>query len=115
VLATGAYAQSNEYRFSTKPLDATSGLYYYGYRFYDPSTGRWPNRDPIKERGGLNLYGKVNNNLVNKWNYLGLCDCGNRDAECSSLEAKKLMRQQAGLSKDLAQNQLASNLNDWVN
>jgi hypothetical protein len=33
-----------------------SGLYYYGYRFYDPNLQRWLNRDPLEERGGLNLY-----------------------------------------------------------
>jgi hypothetical protein len=27
---------------------------YYGYRYYDPETGRWPSRDPIGEPGGIN-------------------------------------------------------------
>ena len=45
---------------------------YYGYRYYDPVTGRWPSRDPIGERGGMNLYGFVNNDGVNKWDNLGL-------------------------------------------
>jgi uncharacterized protein RhaS with RHS repeats len=53
-------------------LDATTGLYYYGYRFYDPETGRWPSRDPIGERGGVNLYGFVGNDPVRRWDYLGL-------------------------------------------
>jgi RHS repeat-associated protein len=44
-----------------------------GYRFYNPSTGRWLNRDPIGEDGGMNLYGMVGNNPVNAWDYLGLC------------------------------------------
>lgn len=44
---------------------------YYGYRIYDPETGRWPSRDPIEEEGGLNLYGFVENNGVNEWDYLG--------------------------------------------
>jgi len=30
-----------------------------GYRFYNPELGRWINRDPIEEEGGLNLYGFV--------------------------------------------------------
>ena len=30
--------------------------------FYDPNVGRWINRDPIGERGGINLYGFVRNN-----------------------------------------------------
>jgi len=27
-----------------------------GYRFYSPGLGRWINRDPVSERGGMNLY-----------------------------------------------------------
>lgn len=34
--------------------------------------GYWPNRDPIGERGGLNLYGFVGNDGVNAWDRLGL-------------------------------------------
>jgi integrase/recombinase XerD len=45
---------------------------YYAYRYYDPLTGRWPSRDPIEERGGVNLFGFVGNNGVNRWDYLGL-------------------------------------------
>jgi len=29
--------------------------------FYDPNAGRWINRDPIQEEGGINLYAFVNN------------------------------------------------------
>ena len=47
-------------------------LTYYGFRYYDPETGRWPNRDPIEERGGYNLYGFVGNDGVNRWDYLGM-------------------------------------------
>jgi hypothetical protein len=35
-------------------------------------TGRWPSRDPIEERGGINLYGFVGNDGVNRWDRLGL-------------------------------------------
>jgi len=34
----------------------------------------WPSRDPIGEEGGINLYGFVGNDGVNKWDILGLCD-----------------------------------------
>jgi RHS repeat-associated protein len=47
-------------------------LQYYAYRYYDPVTGRWPSRDPIAERGGVNLYGFVGNDGVNRWDVLGL-------------------------------------------
>ncbi len=60
------------YRFSTKPLDQPTGLYYYGYRYYDPATGRWPSRDPIGEEGGVNLYGFVGNDPINFIDYIGL-------------------------------------------
>jgi RHS repeat-associated protein len=62
-----------DYRFSTKPRDSETGLFYYGYRYYDPHTGRWPSRDPVEESGGVNLYGFVGNNGVGKWDILGLC------------------------------------------
>ena len=70
-VATGSYSQVNEYRFSTKPFESQTGLYYYGFRYYNPSTGRRLNRDPIEENVGLNLYGMVNNDPVNYWDYLG--------------------------------------------
>jgi|GEM_PF-1640235 RHS repeat-associated protein len=44
----------------------------YGFRYYDPQTGRWPSRDPIEEFGGLNLYGFVGNDAVSRWDFLGL-------------------------------------------
>ena len=43
-------------RFSTKYTDDESDLLYYGYRYYNPSTGAWLSRDPIQESGGDNLY-----------------------------------------------------------
>ena len=51
---------------------------YYGYRYYDPQSGRWSSRDPIGEEGGLNLYGFVGNDGLNESDVLGLKeDCCN--------------------------------------
>ena len=55
IRSTGSYADANPFRFSSKYLDTETGLYDYGYRHYDPATGRWLNRDPIGELGGLKL------------------------------------------------------------
>ena len=44
----------------------------YQYRYLDPLTGRWINRDPIEEEGGLNLYGFVGNSGVDTWDKLGM-------------------------------------------
>ncbi|MCX6866940.1 MAG: RHS repeat-associated core domain-containing protein [Verrucomicrobia bacterium] len=57
----------------------------YGYRYYDPLTGRWPSRDPIEENGGLNLYGFVGNNGVSKFDFFGLFQAGSTfKVECSN-------------------------------
>jgi RHS repeat-associated protein len=61
----------SNYGFSTKPQEKVTGLLYYGLRYYEPITGRWPNRDPIGEDGGMNMYGFVSNDGVGKWDYLG--------------------------------------------
>ena len=45
---------------------------HYGYRYMDPVTGRWPSRDPIEERGGVNLYGFVGNDGIRTIDILGL-------------------------------------------
>ncbi|MBJ7424441.1 MAG: hypothetical protein JHD23_08110 [Akkermansiaceae bacterium] len=74
--ASGFNAASFSYKFSTKPLDITTGLYYYTYRYYEPFTGRWQSKDPIEEEGGVNLYGFVRNSGVNRWDILGLAPPG---------------------------------------
>jgi RHS repeat-associated protein len=68
------------FRFSTKYLDPETGLYYYGYRHYDPLTGRWPSRDPIEEEGGLNLYAFVDNDGINWLDITGLLTASSDEA-----------------------------------
>jgi RHS repeat-associated protein len=71
-----------------------------GYRYYNPSTGRWLSRDPAEEdEGGPNLYGFVGNNPINFWDYLrfvwsvtrtgspravACCDCGDTVAQLAA-------------------------------
>jgi RHS repeat-associated protein len=57
--------KSFTHQFSTKQLDAETGLNYYGYRYYDSANGGWLGRDPIDEHGGLNVYGFVYNDALN--------------------------------------------------
>ena len=45
-----AWPIANVYRFSSKEIHVNSGMYYYGYRFYDPSLQRWINRDPLGDQ-----------------------------------------------------------------
>ena len=69
VAASGAY--DARYRFSSKEYDDASGLCYYGYRFYSPGLGRWISRDPIQERGGINLFSFLANNSPNRIDAFG--------------------------------------------
>lgn len=69
LIADGVAAEAMPFRFSTKYTDNETGLIYYGYRFF--KDGRWPNRDPLEESGGLNLYGFVENDSLNYFDPLG--------------------------------------------
>ena len=66
VQQTGVMARKNPFRFSTKYADGESDLLYYGYRYYKPSTGTWPNRDPMGEVGGINLYNSFQADPINR-------------------------------------------------
>jgi RHS repeat-associated protein len=67
----GPMAEANRHRFSSKEQDA-SGLYYYGFRFYEPNLHRWMNEDPLGEAGGINLHAFVENNPVTRVDPNGL-------------------------------------------
>jgi RHS repeat-associated protein len=69
--ASGPAAVLNPFRFSSEVWDDTLGLADYTFRPYNPLDGRFLNRDPISERRGLNLYGFVGNDPVNRWDVLG--------------------------------------------
>ena len=61
----GTMQDDFDYRFSSEVYDDSTGLSYYNYRYYSPELGRWLSRDPIGETGGVNLYGFVENNVIN--------------------------------------------------
>src|SRR5262249_28172184 len=69
---SGPLAESNLYRFSSKEVHPSSGMYYYGYRFYEPVLQRWLSRDPIGLRGGRNLHQFAANDPANRFDTYGL-------------------------------------------
>jgi RHS repeat-associated protein len=116
---TGTLLTSNVMRFSSKPWvsflrsSATSGLYYYGYRFYDPYLQRWLNRDPVEEWGGSNLYCVLGNSPASNvdsdgltwasnwsffWDWLLGCGAKDRYYGANSLETRE-MRESPGAKK----------------
>ncbi|WP_345827846.1 RHS repeat domain-containing protein [Erwinia sp. HDF1-3R] len=58
-------------RYSGKERDAT-GLYYYGYRYYQSWVGRWLSADPAGTIDGQNLFCMVRNNPVRLKDVAGL-------------------------------------------
>jgi RHS repeat-associated protein len=68
---SGSMASANEMGFSSMPT-SPNGIIGFPFRFYEPNFGRWLNRDPIQELGGINLYQAIRNNPLQWVDPLGL-------------------------------------------
>lgn len=56
----------DRFMFTGRELDTATGIYYSRNRSYEPSAGRFLQRDPIGFRGGdYNVYSYVHNNVLN--------------------------------------------------
>jgi RHS repeat-associated protein len=56
--------------------DETTGLVRFGFRDYEPGTGRWAAKDPIFFKGGqANLYGYVGGDPINRTDPAGMSGC----------------------------------------
>jgi hypothetical protein len=72
--------------FGTKPLHKKTPIGDFSniatlcLRYFNPINGKWLSRDPIAEKGGLNLYAFVGNDGVNGVDYLGMASVG--DTRC---------------------------------
>ena len=62
----------NNLRFPGQYYDAETGTHYNYYRDYEPSLGRYIQRDPIGLEGGLNTYAYVSGNPVAYYDFNGL-------------------------------------------
>ncbi len=65
---------------------AASGLEFSLTRAYDPMHARWLERDPLGERGGINLYAYVGDAPVSLTDPLGLCASRAHCLEVASLD-----------------------------
>ncbi len=64
------------YLFSSKEFNSSSGLYYYGYRYYSPLQHQWIVRDYLEELDDANLYVACGNSPLNYSDFWGLLHTG---------------------------------------
>lgn len=62
---------ASDFQYAGYYYHSPSGLNFPMHRAYSPTLGRWINRDPIEEDGGINLYDFVNNNPINYTDMFG--------------------------------------------
>ena len=73
----GKLAQTEEkieqaFKFSSEYNESETGLVYYNYRYYNPTTGKWLSRDHLGENSEINLYGFAFRQPINFFDKLGL-------------------------------------------
>ena len=79
------------FRWPGQYEDAETGLYYNRFRYYDPLAGRYVSRDPIRVRGGLELY-SYTSDTSGRTDPFGLMDC----ARAKKQAQKTIEEAQAG-------------------
>lgn len=62
----------DNFGFAGQYRDSETGFYYNLLRYYDPKTGRYISRDPIKFNGGMNMYLYANSSPTKYVDPLGL-------------------------------------------
>ena len=93
---------SQPYTFTGRELDQETGLYYYRARYFDGSTGRFLQEDPLGlSNEVVNLYAYVLNNPTTLFDPDGLAHRGTRQSTGSYTGAKK-ERHQTGEARDKA-------------
>jgi RHS repeat-associated protein len=90
---------SADFGYAGMYYHAPSGLFLTLYRAYDSDLGRWLNRDPLAQQGGLNLYAYVANNPINEFDLLGLENTATQGAETVSFlgEANNVIAETSGI------------------
>lgn len=93
---TSANGYTLNVRFAGQYYDAESGLNYNVHRYYESTTGRYIQSDPIGLHGGMSTYGYVKGSPLNRIDPLGMDDtacminssnCGGSGAPPQSFDA----------------------------
>ena len=108
-LGTQATQYGNDFLYTGRKLDPETGLMYYRARYYDPSLGRFVQRDPIGYAAGWNLYQYVRGGPVNLVDPTGLEDAVYTDLKGNEYGDWKYRDEQASVGEVRA-DELPNNL-----
>ena len=105
-------AALKQYRYSGKERDETTGLYYYGARYYAPWLCRWLSPDPAWVVDGLNLYAFVSGNPVNLVDVGGMGGKRKRENIKTKANKKKKLSSTEQREKIIIENATYDPIND---
>ena len=95
--------------------DADTGLIHFGYREYDPATGRFISPDPLGYAGGdVDLYGYCQNEPVNGTDPFGLFRFGKRTLGALKSLDTKTAKKIKDAAKNTTQGRIISAVSDAV-
>jgi RHS repeat-associated protein len=84
-LSESSPANGDRFKFAAREYDSVTGLYFNRARYYDPTTGRFINQDPIHfSAGDTDLYRYVGNSPTNATDPSGLDSSGSTSSSGSS-------------------------------
>ena len=86
--ASGTASATNPLRYTGGYLDSNTGLYKLGYRYYDPSIGRFTQPDPSGQE--TNPYSYASGNPVNRVDLKGLASSDSATGDAGTLSATVL-------------------------
>ena len=96
--------RDNQMGFGGALWDVHARVWHFPFRDYDPTLGRFLQRDPLGFIDGLNMYPYSRNNPINRVDPLGLASRSTQDLFNIDLEqTNQILAEQAGVSDRFAQ------------